>query len=474
MKPTLLLLVSVPSVISVASSSLLAEPWATYRGDLRRTGCTDGKAGPRTPKVLWTFKPTGKEHFFAAPVPCGGRLLVSAIGFANTPTLYALDLEPKADRRVAWRKSLPLPRLPTVSSPAVAAGKMVFGDGMHQTNGATLYCLRLDGLPLWQREVPGKLVHLEGSPTIAGGRVYLGGGAAGVLCLDLERVTLDGKEMSTAAAAKGIEAKRAVLQKKYEQRLAKKDPDALPPTDDDLPRPAPRLLWQQGKGKWHVDAPVAVAGERVLAASAYLDEEKQGRRALLCLDAKSGKELWSAPLPLNPWGGPSLAGGLVVVSGSTVGYAPGALAGAKGVLAAFDLGGKPRWRKDLPGGAVSCAALTKDLAVVTATDGRVRAYDLKSGGLRWFYNAGAPLFAPVALAGEVVYAGDLKGVVHALNVKTGGLRWKLDLGSDPAVAAPGTIYAGPVVAGGRVYVATCNLAGPHAGKPTAVVCIGEK
>src|SRR5919204_573107 len=87
-----------------------------------------------------------------------------------------------------------------VSSPGVAKGRLVFGDGMHQTDGATLHCLQADGgLPLWQLPVPGKLVHLEGSPTVAEGRVYIGGGAAGVLCADLNRVTLDGKEMDLPA-----------------------------------------------------------------------------------------------------------------------------------------------------------------------------------------------------------------------------------------------------------------------------------
>jgi hypothetical protein len=36
------------------------------------------------------------------------------------------------------------------------------------------------------------------------------------------------------------------------------------------------------------------------------------------------------------------------------------------------------------------------------------------------------------------------------------------------------IYGGPVVQRGRLYVATCNLEGRLASKPTVVVCIGEK
>ena len=43
-----------------------------------------------------------------------------------------------------------------------------------------------------------------------------------------------------------------------------------------------------------------------------------------------------------------------------------------------------------------------------------------------------------------------------------------------SVKAPGMIYGGPIVHGGRIYVATCNLGGMFVNKPTAVVCIGDK
>jgi outer membrane protein assembly factor BamB len=458
--------------VSVGPSS--GEPWATYRGDVRRSGNGDGKAGPAAPQVLWALK--SSDHFVAAPVPHGGRLYASGLGFVNAPTLYCLDLDPKAKGRVVWKKAAPYLHQAVVSSPAVAGGKLVFGDGMHQTSGATLYCLRADGgLPLWQLPVRRTLAHLEGAPTIAGGHAYLGGGSAGVLCVEVNRATLGGKDVGNAGIAKLLDAKRAELAKRYEAARKRKDPFATPPTDDDLPKPVPAVVWRRGEGKWHVDAPVAVVGDRVLAASAYLDREKEGRRALLCLDAASGKERWSAALAINPWGGPSVADAVVVVGGSSIGYDPKLLKGARGVVAAFDLStGKPKWRKDLPGGVVSCVALASGLAVATATDGRVRAWDLSSGAFRWSYDAKAAFFAPVALDATTAYAGDLKGVVHAVNLKTGAARWKLDLGADPVVAAPGMVYGGPVLHGGRLYVATCNLAGDHSNKPTALVCVGDK
>src|SRR5262249_51698067 len=156
----------------------------------------------------------------------------------------------------------------------------------------------------------------------ANGRAYIGGGAAGVLCIDLEHVTLDGKDMDLAAIQKLLDQKWKDLQARYEADK-KKDPDfAVPPNEDQLPKPAPRLAWQQGQGKWHVDAPVTAAGDRVLAASAFLTKEQAGDLALFCLDAATGAVRWRAPLRINPWGGPSVDGNLVVIGGSTIGYDP--------------------------------------------------------------------------------------------------------------------------------------------------------
>ncbi|HEX5270642.1 MAG TPA: PQQ-binding-like beta-propeller repeat protein, partial [Gemmataceae bacterium] len=426
----------------------------------------DGKAGPAAPKLLWAVK--SQDQFIAAPVPLGDRLVVSGFGAFNVSTFSVLSTDPKAAERVAWSKTTPYLKLPTVSSPAVADGKLVFGDGMHQTDGATLHCLRADtGLPLWQLPVPGSLVHLEGSPTVEKGRVYLGGGAAGVLCVDMNRVTLEGKEMDLAAIQKLLDAKWAALMKKYQEDL-KKDPDfAVKPTEDQLPKPSPLKVWEQGKEKWHVDAPVAVAGDRVLAASAFLEHEKVGDRVLFCLDAKTGEVKWRTPLAQNPWGGPTVTGDLVIVGGSNIRFDPKTLSGAQGEVAAYKLAdGKEVWRKELKAGVLSCAAVADGLAVVTATDGKVRAYEVKSGELRWHYDGKAPFFAAPAVAGGVVYAGDLKGVLHAVGLADGKEKWTLQV--------PGMFYGGPVVAGGRIYAATCNLEGPNAGKPTAVVCVGEK
>lgn len=462
--------------VFVAGVALAADPgpWATYRGNPQRTGNTDNQPGPSSPAVRWVVK--SQDHFVASLVPLGSSIYASGLGAFNRPTIAAYLADSTGEAKATWTRSAPYLRLASVSSPAVSGNSLVFGDGMHQDSGGILHCLTVDtGRPLWQLPLPGDLIHLEGAPTIVDGKVYMGGGAAGVLCVALDKATLDGKEVTAAEVAKLQDDKWKQLQAKFEE-AKKKDPDlAVPPTEDDLLKPAPKLLWRVGEKKWHVDAPVNVVGDRVLVCTSYLDKEQTGEKALYCLDAATGATVWSKPLPLNPWGGASVLGDTVIVTGSSVGYYYASIKGAKGSIAAFDLKtGAPKWTKEIPGGVVGCAALSDGLAIVTATDGKVRAFALADGDRRWLSDVKTPLFAPPAVAAGVVYVGDLQGVVTALNLKDGTPKWKLDLGMDSAVKSPGMIYGGVTVAGGKIFVATSNLEGPLARKPTCLVGIGSK
>jgi outer membrane protein assembly factor BamB len=119
-------------------------------------------------------------------------------------------------------------------------------------------------------------------------------------------------------------------------------------------------------------------------------------------------------------------------------------------------------------------AVKAGLAVFTATDGKVRAWDAFTGREKWAYDSQAPFFSGPAVAKNTVYAADLKGVVHALHLADGKREWTLDLRADPATKAPGTVYGAPVVHRGRLYLATCNLGGGGGRTPNVVVCIGDK
>jgi outer membrane protein assembly factor BamB len=449
--------------------------WSTHRGNPQRTGADDS-AGPKTPKVLWVHK--SRDDYLAPLVPGARAVFASNLGGFNSPHFHALALDAAGDKQLRWEKGAPLLRLPIAGAPALLGGPpemLVFGDGFHTDEGASLRCLRAsDGFPLWQLPVAGKLVHFEGTPTVAGGKLYAGGGNAGVLCIEPGRVTLEGKEQDLAAVQAALEQRRKELRAKYEAEK-KKDPQfALPPDEEMLPRPAPRRLWQQGQDKWHVDAPVAVVEDRVLAASAYLDDEKSGERALVCLKTEDGSVLWKTPLGLNPWAGPTV-GPYVLVGCGSLRLDPKAIPGAKGEIVAVELDtGKIKWRKEVPGGVLSSVAVKAGLAVFTATDGKVRAWEAFTGQEKWAYDAGAPFFAGPVVTAQGVYAADLKGVVHALGLSDGKKQWALDLAADPATRTTGMVYGSPVVHRGRLYLATATPGEQAARTRNVVVCIGDQ
>lgn len=459
----------------LAISAASAADWPTHRGSAARTGQVDGLAGPSAgAKIIWVHK--SREHYIGSPVADEKRLYVSGLGAFNTAAFHALSLDTAAAKRIEWSKLPPALKLPVVSSPAIVSGRLVFGDGMHQTDGASIHCLAAEGgRTLWRYTIPGQLVHIEGGPTIAEGKVYVGGGHAGVVCLEFGRVKLEGTEQPLDQVQASIDKRWKMMLEQYEKdKLA--DPDfAIPPNEDALPKAEPILAWQKGQNEWHVDAPVAVADGRVLAASSYLEKEKSGLRALISLKAADGTLNWIAPLKMNPWSGPSIAGDVAVVAGGNIRFDPKEIAAGKGELTAVNLAdGSIKWQMDLPGTVLSAVAVRDGLAIFTATDGKVRAVEVATKMVKWTFDASQPFFAGAAVTDKMVYAVDLKGVVHGLNLADGKRVWKLDVGADAAVGMPGMVYGSPIVQGGRIYLATCNLEGAAPGSGTAVICIGEK
>jgi hypothetical protein len=146
-----------------------AGPCGTHRGNPQRTG-TDNGSGPKAPEVLWTYQ--SRDHFIASLVPGTKELFASSLGAFNSPGMHALACDLAETKRERWSRFKPMLDQPVVAAPALCSAHtdlLIFGDGMHQSERASLCCLRArDGFPLWRLPVRGKLVHFEGTPTVAG------------------------------------------------------------------------------------------------------------------------------------------------------------------------------------------------------------------------------------------------------------------------------------------------------------------
>jgi outer membrane protein assembly factor BamB len=78
--------------------------------------------------------------------------------------------------------------------------------------------------------------------------------------------------------------------------------------------------------------------------------------------------------------------------------------------------------------------------------GRVRAYEARTGRLRWAYGTGGTAFVWAVGEGRVIVAPD-RGSLVALDLETGRQRWRLAL-------SPGQSPEHGTIAGGRLYVGT--------------------
>jgi outer membrane protein assembly factor BamB len=130
-------------------------------------------------------------------------------------------------------------------------------------------------------------------------------------------------------------------------------------------------------------------------------------------------------------------------------------------LFAFGGDGRPAWEVFTGVGTVAASPmLTRDGAVVVGGfDGFVRAYDPRTGAVRWEFGARDHLYAsPARLPDGTVLQAAADGSVYALDPVSGALRWEFDgrdpIRSSPAVDADGNSYFG--AGDGRLWVLDKN------------------
>lgn len=169
---------------------------------------------------------------------------------------------------------------------------------------------------------------------------------------------------------------------------------------------APSTWPAEIKPEWKItvgtgDATPSLAGNKI-----YLHTRQGDQEVVLCLDSKSGKEIWKDQYPCmavtgaatthpGPRSTPVVTGGKVITLGVSA------------ILSCYDAGsGKLLWRRDNPSGAVPqfftglSPLVVDNLCIVhlgTKDNGEILALDLNTGKDKWKWTGEGPAYASPSL-----------------------------------------------------------------------------
>lgn len=405
------------------------QDWPMARGTLARRGAAELAEGPNGGGLNWSWK-QGSEAFFSSPTLIGNRVYVASAvfgAFSSSGQIYCFDADTGA---IAWKGGPPGYR-PTFSSPVISGNYLVCGEGLHTTRNARVICLDLrsghEGETLWTFATSS---HVECTPVIYEGRVYVGAGDDGYYCLELEPET-------TGNA---------------------------------------RVVWHV-PGEKYVDAETSLAVHegKVYAGLGV------GGKALCVLDAANGNELRRLPMPYPVFSPPAIADGKLYLGLGNGDFANSAAKLLEAEIQKLIGEGK---------GEAEIAAAKRSLA----SEGEVRCIDLATLKTDWTFATRDTVLGSIAVAGDRLYFGSRDRHVYALSrdgqpqgkwnsragivaspavtekhvyvVNEGGMLFALDrntfepvweyrLGAATSlVGTPPLFISSPVAGRGRIYVGT--------------------
>ena len=362
-----------PSIPADVASVEKGADWPLLRGTPDRHGATNTGEDPVQGQVVWSYVDGKINTFYASPALVGNRLYVTSARyeyFKDRGAVYCLDAD---TGKVVWKYDAGKYRA-TFSSPAVSGKYLVVGEGLHFTKDARVFCLdrnkseeKREGVKLWEFRTKS---HVESSPCIAGGRAFIGAGDDGLYCFALE-------------------------------------PDS---------KGEAQVLWHL-KGSEYLDcetSPVVHEGKVYFGLGL-------GGKAICCVDANTGKQLWRIPTPYPAFGSPSVADGKLYVG---MGY-------GDYVNPAEDVANnlKLKWEKE----GRSAEQIAEGLRGVKAA-GEVWCIDLETHTVDWPFKAGRTVLGTVAVEGDRLYFGSRDGYFYCVSTK--GKLIRKYKAREPIVTAP--------------------------------------
>ncbi|MCC5850412.1 MAG: PQQ-binding-like beta-propeller repeat protein, partial [Verrucomicrobia bacterium] len=407
--------------------------WPHFQGsELRRSWINDGVGDPVTGGINWSFRDGNAQLFIASPAVVGNRIYIPSVTIGAfgglSGAIYCLDADTGAQ---VW-KGGPSDYRGSFSSAVVEGDRLVVGEGLHDTNDARAVCMDIsdesDPKVIWMFQVNS---HIEGTPSIDNGRVFINAGDDGVYGLDLETGEklwhLPGEDFNDVETS--ILAHEGMVYVglgfgRYGQAVIQVDGatgEVLHRIETPYPVFSPPSIHEgilyvgMGNGDF-----VFPAEQRVdyvlnmLREQGLSEEELEARRP---------------------------------------GLAPG------GAVWAFDIETMERvWEYETDRTILSAIAVSEQGLYFASRTGGIYHLDFEGNQLA-YWNAGEPVVSSLAVAKDHVYAMTSGGMLYVLDSDTLAPVWDLRLGTGFM------FFSSPAVARGQIYVGTENAGMFSVGQP---------
>lgn len=191
-------------------------------------------------------------------------------------------------------------------------------------------------------------------------------------------------------------------------------------------KPPYKLAWKY-HAKSLLEYPVSAYKGKVVGVT--------GRGKIFCLDARTGRELWSRKLEALFAAQPAVDGRRMYIGAMN-----------RRVYAIRTLTGKTDWAFDTGGPIESSIVLDDDRLYVGSWNNAVFCLDRDTGRALWRFRTGGAVKGTPAIHGDLMYFGAYDGSLYCVDKRRGRLKWRAYIG--------GNVYSSPAVSDGRVYVGT--------------------
>jgi len=359
MSPAWLLLIAPLAVLPGA-----ADEWPQFRGNPQLTGVAAG-ALPANLKLLWTYE--AAEPVDSSAAISGGTVYVGV----QSAELLAIELQ-SGKLRWKYRAKDGIGE----SSPAVRDGVVYIGD-----LAGVLHAVRAaDGKALWTFPTQAEI---KSSPVVTGDRVLIGSYDGNLYCLSprdgklLWKFATSNYVHATPAVGEGI-AYLAGCDEIFRGVRVADGKEVLQLPSGGYSGASPAILGQRVYFGTFSDNVVAVDLRRKRVAWTYEHPDRRfpfyssaaaagelivvgGRDKLIhCLNARTGKAVWTFATRARVDSSPAIAGGCVYVGS------------ADGRLYVLDLaGGKKLWEFEAGSPLSASPAIAEGRIVIGAQDGRI-------------------------------------------------------------------------------------------------------